>query len=186
MAVVSAPSLAVAEESDATEPEVVVTGLDLRGFDADIAAANGYEIRTTDDGRQYSVPVGTSQDYVPDESETAPAPGASGPQTRAIDVRYGDCGWSSLLVNQTRWSTAYEVTHPVLFGKWGVSIVSSWGVSNYNLDHGPQGTTWTSSGAVVSQHFGGGDSRVNDGSFVQMNNGGQCWSGLPKVYVYFQ
>lgn len=182
------PTVANADETiPLDEPQTATAGLALVGFDAEIAAAHGYEIRTTQTGRQYSVPVGTRLDYVPSFEETAPAPrtGGTGVSTQAIDVKYGQCGWSSILVTNDSWATEYSVTHDVLWGKWGIKIVSNWGVSDYNLDHGAGSKNRRFGGTTPSQHWGAGFAQVNSGSYVQMNNGGACYSGLPKVNYEF-
>lgn len=156
--------------------------LALIGFDEEVAEANGYEIRTLSNGRQYSVPVGTEETFTPAFEDTAP------PAFTAFgyDVVDGTCGSSSISIIDTRWSTTYVVRDDVLFGKWGVTISSNWGVSDYNLDHGPGGSSFSRGGTPRVEHTGYGWAQVNAGSFVQLVDGGQCASGLPRATNVFQ
>lgn len=181
------PSLANAsDEPRGAKAQTSQVGLALVAFDAEVAAANGYEIRTTESGRLYSVPAGTKANYKPKDSETAPAPvDPDEVSTQALDIRYGQCGWSSVAVNNTSWSTAYNVSNSVWYSKWGVKIVSNWGVSDYNLDHGATGNAWNTGGTPPAAHTGYGYAEVNAGSYVVMSNGGYCESLQPHAAFVF-
>jgi hypothetical protein len=129
----------VASASEPMEPVTVEVEMTLSGFDHEIAAENGYEIRTTAEGREYSVPVGTSLDYVPSFDETAPP--ANGALSRSGDTRTSNCGSSSVSVDEYTFSTGYAVNYGVLYSKWGVTVSSPGAFQDFNLDHGPRART---------------------------------------------
>ena len=179
------PGVASANADDPNQdPEVYSAPMNLVGFDAEVAAAHGYEIRTTPKGRQYSVPVGTPADYVPAASETAPGPATIGTPT-PMGISYGNCGYSYVYVYETYVNTGYAVAYGVFYSKWGVKVSSVGAYQDFNLDHGSTGPYWDFSQGITSYHQGSGYAEVNPGSYAVMTNGGTCYSTGPQDFHTF-
>ncbi|MFK4806775.1 hypothetical protein ACI3KX_13010 [Microbacterium sp. ZW CA_36] len=165
--------------------DIQTAPMNLVGFDPEIAAANGYEIRTLPNGREYSVPIGTPSSFVPDPTDTAPGSAEPGQVTTFATV-WGDCGSSYVMVNNTEMTTGYNIKYDVLYGKWGVYVHSEGGIDqDFNLDHGATNGYWYPTRAVSASHYGNGFARVNNGSYVMTTAGGMCWSGNPQENVRF-
>lgn len=148
-------------------------------YDRQVAAAHGFEIRADAAGIEYSVPVGT-----------APTASARGARKASVAAAFpagttpGNCGTSFVHLTGTRakprMSTGFEVYTAVVFRKWGVKV-SAPGVSyDYNMDGGPSGAAWSD---FRTPKFVAGvtTARVNDGSFAQLIDGGNCASLNPST-----
>lgn len=163
--------LGEAPEGDA--PEVVTEPMGVTGFDARVAAEHGYEIRTTAEGRLYSVPIGTRPDFVPNYEDTIPGPDGLSAQ----DVRTSNCGTSKIWVDDYAFETGYTTKEfGVVYAKWGVTVSSPGAFQDFNLDHGPTTTWWNYTGLVSSAHKGAGGATINPLSHVMLSNGSICQS----------
>lgn len=127
---------AVADESsDTSEATVRMT---YGGFDEEVAAANGYDIRVDDRGVKYSIRASTPKGitkgakYIPGQE-----PSHEG-QVQPYDTTFGDCGTATLTGNGKSFYTAYAVTDPwagtPVSHMWRVAVSSSQGYHVYNLD----------------------------------------------------
>lgn len=178
-------SAAMATSPDSDSSVRVEVAMELTGFDAEVAAAHGFEIRSTASGRQFSVPVGTPDDFQPALKDTAPAPLPAGSISTKAAIK-GDCGSSFVTVDNWTVTTGYTVSYGVLYSKWGVSVLSGAGTyQDFNLDHGSSGPIWDTARAINSNHSGWGSASVNGGSYALMTNGGTCYSGGPVERFYF-
>lgn len=146
----------------------------LVGYDRELAASNGYEIRTTSTGQEYSVPVGAPPDY-----------GAPSSDASTQSIVYGDCGSSFVYLTgdrlKPRMSTGFTVRGNVAWRKWGVTVSAPRVNWDFNLDGGPSGASWSDS-RTPSGVAGYTTARVNPGSYVALWDGGICTSGLPGAY----
>lgn len=187
---ICALSISMATAAGATEPsESVSVELDMAlvGFDREVASANGYEIRTTPDGREYSVLIGTPSDFVPALEDTAPPPvGAGNSVNGSNDTRRSNCGSSSISVDEYEVTTGYSVRAGVLFAKWGATVDSATKHEDFNFDHDNTGPMWSDHRKVSFDHKGFGGAFVNSGSFVLLTDGGLCESLQPRTFHTFQ
>lgn len=163
-----------------------INEMNVQYFDPDIAAANGFEIRSTADAREYSVPRGTPTTYTPMEDDLGPAPdeGAIG---ALYTAKGGNCGYSYIDVqSDTFYKTGYVIKYSTHYRKWGVGVDSDSFWEDDNLDGGATGAAWSVGGSMSGLHFGPGKVKVNPGSGALMTNGGWCSSGLPQEDHYIQ
>lgn len=121
-----------------------VVELRFAGFNIERAAANGYDVRTDDEGLQYAVPAGApagslqgaTPKFNPTTGETI-NPGG----TDANNTVSGDCGTAELtLYDNTTGYTAYHLNGafgPALSQTWGVTLQSSIDIGNTPLDGFP-------------------------------------------------
>lgn len=123
-------------------PTIISTPLTFIGFDAAVAAANGYELRTDSTGRQYitsiSTPAGvfTGAHYLPQNvdasgSVTAKKQGLASPN----GVVPGDCGNSSIFFeSEHQYQTSYTFNEPggTYEHVWFVTGTSSLGGQTYD------------------------------------------------------
>ncbi|MGH3932417.1 MAG: hypothetical protein ACRDTF_20855 [Pseudonocardiaceae bacterium] len=145
----------------------------IAGFDPAVAEANGYEIRTDAQGRQYSVKRGTL---------TGAEPLSEG--GGRVD---GDCGFSFVKINgignnTARLETGFGVRAPVNAYEWHVSIIDTRGVSTQ--DWGPVPGPGTPGLTLVRDlpglATGEVDAQVLSSSRVMLSDGAFCYSGGPR------
>lgn len=151
------------------EPGTYTQGMTIVGYDRELAASNGYEIRIDSQGREYSVKKGTPKDQ--------------GSTQRTTTIR-GNCGSSFVTITAAggkRIATGYTVRDAVSFSKWGATVSAPGATVNYNMDHGITGPSWSTYRTIGSYASGYVTGRVNDGSFAALNDGGLCFSGNPSV-----
>jgi hypothetical protein len=111
-------------------------------YDAAIAAAHGYTVRTLADGYQYAVPTGTPADSTvgatpiapPADSRLAPASALATPDTSPVA---GDCGtsfvkWTSLYVFETGYSVAPTYGYAIS-QVWFVAVDTNYNTTSYDL-----------------------------------------------------
>lgn len=106
-----------AASADGVPAGAVKGGMTIVAFDESIARANGYEIRTDEQGRQYSAKVGGDTEY-----------SANGHYVS------GNCGWSWVRVNGTgnsaiRLDNGFGVYAPVIAFEWHTALFDNGGVS---------------------------------------------------------
>jgi hypothetical protein len=152
----------------------------VEGFDAKVAAENGYEIRTLPDGKQYSVPQNTQQGLaVPDDAAST---------NNAVK---GNCGESYLYFYakgglKGEVTTGFKVNRPAISYSWRVEVTDRAGVGTLNWDGGlafretweGKRTTKGASGSAVAV--------VNPAdSYALLSNGAICVSGGPSDSIYY-
>jgi hypothetical protein len=134
------------------------------GFDAAVARAHGYVIRTDSRGRQYSVKEGTKAGAVP------------------ATIVYGNCGYSWMfydaLGNRTvQVSTGFDVYAPAVLFWWQYTMVDNGGTST----HTHPGVTFSYSWSTPPDVWGGmtpgySFAFVNASSYAILSNGSICSS----------
>ena len=137
------------------------------GFDAKVAAANGYEIRMASDGVPYSVKIGST------EGPTA--------QNRLP----GECGWSHVYFTpignrKAVINTGFDVTPaPAVDFSWTVTVIDMWGVSNKGWG-GPLWfrRSWVGTHTFTSSGSGYATAQVTVGIAI-LSNGWICYSHGP-------
>lgn len=171
-------SAATAADELANE-SVVEVPMTVIAFDREIAAANGYEIRTDDRGYEYSVPVGTPAD-APVTGPLVPGDDAA-VQARGTSV--GNCGSSYVDVRYGTMFTGYNINTAN-----GKPISHSWyvTVTKTSLSYAPDlfvlgglaplgSSSWSTSRALGPGTPG---QAVAEGSVIT-SNGSLCFSGAP-------
>lgn len=156
----------------ATAPRAVLveTGMERVGFDADIARANGYEVRTAPDGRQYGVRPGENETF-------------------GFAEVFGDCGSSYISYEgrgggTTETITGFEVRDVVAAGEWEVDIVDQGGVRVIPFDVTPGQTFWDGFSLQTNQTLGSSSAEVDpDFSQVVLVDGAICVSGGPATFT---
>lgn len=136
LALVLGGSLGVSAAAVADEvPAPSTVQLTFNGYDAETAAANGYDVRTDADGWQYAVPTGTPADST--EGATPkfnPATGEVKSSDVARDTVPGSCGTSTLtLYTKTSGYTAYNLN-----GSFGGSLYHNWNINLVAAGSGQQ------------------------------------------------
>lgn len=146
------------------------------GFDADVAAKNGFQITVDADGNQESVPV----------SDSAKALVAAAEQAGHVDLGRigGRCGSSWLEMaraggSSVYFNTGYSVYLPSLWHNWAVDIFSSHGGYSFGLDGGPSAPTWDDGWTTNVGNSSGTHGNVRPGSLAVLTNGDVCYSGSP-------
>lgn len=143
----------------------------IGGFDASVAEAHGFTIRTRADGVQYVVRKGAAPNATP------------------LNVVYGNCGYSFVYGYPSVGSRAIE-----LYTGWHVT---NWGVSyHWEVRLNDQGGTsfqtwygllnfdenWTADRVVGGLTAGPGQATVVPAvSFVEFWDGGVCYAGSPPA-----
>lgn len=172
---------AQAAEVGATTPasETQVSKMEVVGYDREVAAANGYEVRVDSHGAEYSVPIGT------------PDAGPGQISTYGTGTADGDCGWSYVTLTSSqvnsqpdKMRSGYVVDGAVAFGKWGVTVVFPGGVTrDHNMDHGANAGSWSGSRDLPAL-TGYTRATVNNLSSAFMADGRVCVSGNPTIRDY--
>ncbi|MDG4832021.1 hypothetical protein O7627_22320 [Solwaraspora sp. WMMD1047] len=108
---------------------VFESAMNVVGYDRAVAKANGYEIRTDENGREYSVPKGSAPDYRPAEAVVQ-------------DERVGNCGRSFVYLyglgnHQAEIHTGWRLNSGMsgaVQQTWSVSVLDDYGVSIKRFD----------------------------------------------------
>ncbi len=162
-------------QSQRTAEVVVTARMHVVGFDAAVAAAHGYVIRTTPAGQQYAVKEGSSAVSVTPE-----------------DVSVGDCGISYVyeygIGNRavelyTGFSVEYEGVTAVVDGHWQVRLSDRGGTSfkNWNVPATANGI-WQVDQVVGGLTRGPAQAKVvSAASWALLANGAVCYSGGPSA-----
>jgi hypothetical protein len=143
------------------------------GFDAKVAKAHGYEIRTYH-GRQYSVKIGTPRNVIPN-----------------VTV-YGNCGYSYIDYNAQGnhvvfMETGFHVYLTATNYTWWIYMLDNGGLSSHHwagvflLPH----LNWGTSALYGGMATGGSSAWVSTpSSYVDLISGARCISGGPTDYTY--
>ena len=168
---------AAAAPAPAAQPEKTVTAtaeMRITGFDRAVAEQHGFEIRTTADGREYSVKKGTARN--------------AGVSTD--NVVYGNCGSSYLWydaiggsANQIR--TGFTVNQAATSYWWLVVMRDDGGQSSRNWAGGLLlRTSWGVTSIARNMTHGFSDAYVSTGSSAILWNGAVCTSGGPSDFTW--
>lgn len=151
----------------------VTTGMYYSGFDAAVAKAHGYVIRTNAAGLQYSVKIGSNV-----------SPGSD-------PVKYGACGASYVYYSAfgarskspkygASFETGYTVDGLAVEGNWTLDVADNAGVGALFYGAAANGTgAWSASGDTWHSVTGYSYAEVNTSSWVLLENGGFCTSAGP-------
>jgi hypothetical protein len=157
--------------------EVSITNrvpMTFTGFDREVAAENGYEIRTDATGHECSVAIGTPSGPCPTYASQ------DGGDLTTQNTVYGDCGYTWLYWRSS--ATAFETGY-YIYSSWGRPAVHAWTVYLWT-SAGPQ--IWDLSGAPAtgSSRWEAARSIGADGQSgfasgeVIMTNGASCSAGF--------
>ncbi|WP_406639179.1 hypothetical protein [Amycolatopsis sp. WGS_07] len=163
-----APALAGAAPVGPHRVEGMMT---VARFDATVAAAHGYEIRTNPDGTQYSVRKGAQAGLPP------------------ANVVTGDCGrswvWEDGIGHlRVRLSTGFFVRLPTVSRSWDVTLDDNGGESTQPFSSGfPSDRFWNEDRTVPGLTAGPGYAVVRGGgaNFAILVDGAVCYSGGPSA-----
>ena len=154
--------------------KLIKTSMHIVSFNAAVAKAHGYEIRTNAQGLQYSVKIGSklSLDSNP--------------------VVYGNCGDSYIYYSWIGYRSAsphygastytgYDVIAPAVEGHWQVTYVDNAGTGTVNTSNAANGTPfWSTSYDTWHSVTGYSYADVDpNGSWALLDNGALCYSGGP-------
>lgn len=150
----------------------VVTQMKVAGFDAQVAKAHGYQIRTDSAGRQYAVKIGA-------------APGA----TPDVTVG-GDCGTSYMDYfaqgNRTvLMESGFHVPLTITDFSWTVFMLDNGGLSKHHwgtvllLPH----LNWATSQLYAGMTPGPSSAWVSTDSYADLIDGERCYSAGPTDYT---
>lgn len=166
---------AAAVESDTGDAAQMVEEtlpMTFGGFNAEVAAANGFEVVTNPDGTQSSNPV-TSEAKKQIDSSIGPfgtVPGSCGTSTVSAVKLAGDT---------VAYHTGYSVPFPVYERSWRVNIQSITGWNAHPSWGGPTAANWYTEGTAWI--VGPGVAVVPVTAFVTASNGRTCYSGGPTA-----
>lgn len=165
-------------EQERPPPDRVTTqDMYIAGFDREVAQANGFEVRTLPDGREYLVATDPS----------IPAP--------LVDpIKFGPCGYSYMFmyddVNEYDWQTGFHVNDAAVAYYWYVDIYGPFGFHNTQQMSGGLAfrNDWTSGYRQTPAD----DNGYYRGyvywplSWAKLWFGAYCYSGGPwdEAYVY--
>lgn len=166
----AAPAHAQAASPAAVRVVKVTVPMKIVGFDAAVAKAHGYAIRTDAQGRQYSVKAGAAANAAPD------------------DRVYGNCGDSWLYEfavgnHAVDLETGFDVNTPAVAYWWRYWMHDLGGTTSHTYaggldfrntwDNGPAGQRW---GALTP---GPANAWVDSGSDAILDNGDVCATAGP-------
>lgn len=160
-----------------TEELNTVVPMTVTGYDADVAAANGFEIVVHDDGSWESVPVTPEAQAAAEQSGAA---ALSGPDVSAQGTVYGNCGSAMLETdrsgNLVTAVTGYDVIAAVSNRiSWSVVFVTWNGVQTLSWPSGPSPAHWRGYGGIIN----GAAGFANAYGDVILITGAVCGSGAP-------
>ena len=189
LALVLGSSLGVSSAAFADElPESATVQLTFTGYDAEIAASNGYDVRTDAEGWQYAVPTGTPA------GSTEGATPRFNPETGEVDSSGtarntvpGSCGTSTLtLYTKTSGYTAYNLNGAFggsVFHAWNITLSASTGATSVDrcgLPPFPGSLSWGTNFAYSVNASASGATVYGVASGVVTTTLGTCTSGAPR------
>lgn len=146
----------------------VTTPMTIVGFNAAVAKAHGYVIRTDAQGRQYSVKAGAPNVVSPDNTV------------------YGNCGSSYLYeyaigLDQVEIETGFTVNTPAVAYWWEYSMRDGGGTSSHTRAGGLAArSSWGDNERWGALTRGPASAWVDSGSDAILVNGDVCTSGGPS------
>jgi hypothetical protein len=171
LASLAAPGAAVAapggDRVERDKTVMLTAPMHAVGYDAKVAKANGYEIRTASDGTPYSVPIGSTE--------------GPSPQNRLP----GECGYSHVYFTpiggrKAVINTGFDSTQgPAVDFSWAVTVTDDWGVSVKTWG-GPLlfRSSWVGTHTFTSSGYGWAYADVTTG-LVILATGWICYSYGP-------
>lgn len=150
--------------------------MNIVGYDAGIAAANGFEIVTDENGVQTSVPV-------TDEAKAIVAEYEGGPQAR--NTVWGDCGSASLFITRLGIytiviETAYSAYLPSVSHVWDVDGAVTSGTYSEAFSGLNFSNTWYAAHNVGVNNNTSGFGVVRSGSRAYLIDGAICYAYGPS------
>jgi hypothetical protein len=166
-------------------PKVVtmVTPMVVKGYDATVAAANGFTIVTDSNGVQSSVPVTAAAKALVASSAPLAATSTSAGGVHPDGTGSANCGSSYITLtahglSYVEYETGYSVRLPTSGRWWGITVWSGAGATGVSMNSGLAGAkTWASLGYINGS--GGGWGYVNAGSFAILTDGSVCYTTGP-------
>jgi hypothetical protein len=155
----------------------VTRAMHIVGFDAAVAKAHGYQIRTDAQGRQYAVTSGTSLNAaVSPENRVGGSCGASWMYYNAIGHRPTA---PRFMANYT---SGYQVILPTIAGTWLMYFQDRAGIGTITRFNATNGSTyWNNSGTTYHSLTGRSEAWVSTSSWVELDDGAICTSGGPSA-----
>lgn len=175
-----------ATASDLSDLESVEVPMTAVRIDADVAAENGYEVRTDAQGYQYSVLIGTPID-APYDGPRVPGDNVKpddGASTRGVTT--GNCGTSYLYIN---WGPKTMLTGYSINSGYGLPVSHNWivyleatgGIGFYDFGgFAPWGGASWNASRSINETGGFTHAQVTTGT-VYTASGYVCFSGGPHV-----
>ncbi|RFA19989.1 hypothetical protein B7R25_10450 [Subtercola boreus] len=150
----------------------------IHGFDADVAAENGFTIITNAEGIQESIPVS-------DSAKALVVAAAQEGHQNTGTLTYS-CGSSWLTMTRAGstsvyFNTGFKVYLPTLWHSWAVDMFSSRGGYSVGLDGGPTPPVWDDGWTINVGSSFGTHGNVRPGSFAVLTNGAFCYSNSPTA-----
>jgi hypothetical protein len=167
-ATATAPAATAAQTTAAVPDGAVQVGMRVTGFNAEVARANGYIVKTDAQGRQYSV-----------------KPGAAG-ERAAIPVIWGNCGMSWVYYNaignsSATINTGFSLYWPAVSYWWFVRINDAGGQNNHIWAGGLNRLYgWSAFKTVPGLSHGLSVATVSTASSAILADGRVCTSGGPS------
>jgi hypothetical protein len=168
-----------ASTSTATAPATVevTQAMHITGFNAAVAKAHGFEIRTNAQGQQYAVRIG------------APLNASVTPNTPVVT---GSCGQSFMYYNaighrataprfMANYTSGYRVILPTIGGQWVMYFQDRAGIGVITKNGATNGTpAWSNSGTTYHSLSGRSEAWVTTSSWVMLDDGLICTSEGPS------
>jgi hypothetical protein len=162
-------SIRTAAPSAAPHLVEVTVPMKIIGFDAGVAKAHGYVIRTDSHGRQYSVKAGATTGATPNTIIT------------------GDCGsswiyYSAMGGRRVSVDTGFTVNTPAVWYWWEYWLVDNGGVSSHQYYGGlALRTRWSNTSIYGGMTPGYSYTYVDSASEAVLDNGGVCYTASPSA-----
>ena len=164
-------------------------GMNLEGFNAAVAKANGYKIVTYANGDEQAVPVHPKAGLRDSPLLVKTKSGGLHADNSSTDGIYGNCGYSWITstqtgTNQIKIQSGFNVAPAAVYFNWFVSLndangSSTQGAGGY-LDFDP---SWTGTWTDLYQYEYSIDEVLSDESFATLDNGEVCSSAGPWVVI---
>jgi hypothetical protein len=181
--IATAASAAVPAGTSLAQPQadsvMVTQPMHIVRFDAAVAKAHGYDVRTDAQGQQYAVPTGTK----------------SGAFVEAVPYNRvtGNCGASWMYYNaighratkpryMANFNSGYQVSRPTIAGHWLMYFQDRAGIGLITKLGATHGTAyWNDAETTYHSLTGASQAWVSTDSWVMLNNGAICTSGGPSA-----
>lgn len=168
----SVPAQAVSSLTPISTTTTVTSPMYVIGFDASVAAANGYAIRTDSRGLQYSVKVGSNAQVSPYSTGNI----------------LGNCGssyitFTSIGNNKANFQTGFGVFGTAVYYGWYVSVTNPLGSTAYSWGGGLFFRNYWESSVTTyyTPYLGYTFATVSTSSYATLSNGAICYSGGPQA-----